>query len=173
MAPRCQCRSARVHSRGFHDVSSRTTSATSLVRLGDVGGRRCLPVIFDGTLIIYMRRTTFHNGRGVSGRILGGLAKPDKSGGPVEPDLTECGHLDQIREVTPSADGCEDCLRTGSQWVHLRLCLSCGHVGCCDQSSGRHATGHWKATSHPIIRSFERGEDWAWCFEDDLVLEPA
>ncbi len=90
----------------------------------------------------------------------------------MEPDLAECGHLDQIRDVTPSADGCEDCLRTGGQWVHLRLCLTCGHVGCCDQSTGRHATAHWKSTRHPIIRSFERGEDWAWCFEDDLVLEP-
>ena len=90
----------------------------------------------------------------------------------MEQDITECGHLDQIRDVAPSADGCEDCLRTGGQWVHLRLCLSCGHVGCCDQSAGQHATGHWNATGHPIIRSFERGEDWAWCFADVLVLEP-
>jgi uncharacterized UBP type Zn finger protein len=91
----------------------------------------------------------------------------------VEFEVTECRHLDQIREVTPSADGCEDCLRTGGHWVHLRLCLTCGHVGCCDNSAGRHATAHWRATGHPIIRSFEPGEDWAWCFEDDLVLEPA
>ena len=91
----------------------------------------------------------------------------------MEQGSDACAHLDQIRDVTPSADGCEDCLRTGGHWVHLRLCLTCGHVGCCDNSPGRHATGHWRATGHPIIRSFEPCEDWAWCFEDDLVLEPA
>ena len=90
----------------------------------------------------------------------------------MDQELDQCGHLDQIADVTPSAAGCEDCLRTGGQWVHLRLCLTCGHVGCCDQSPNRHATAHWHATGHPIIRSFEPGEDWAWCFEDQLVLEP-
>ena len=83
-----------------------------------------------------------------------------------------CGHLDQIVDVTPSSDGCEDCLRIGGRWVHLRMCMSCGHVGCCDSSPGQHATGHWRAhRDHPIIRSYEPGEDWWWCYEDDLAFE--
>ena len=61
----------------------------------------------------------------------------------------------------------------GSEWVHLRLCLSCGHVGCCDDSPNRHATKHFRKIHHPIIRSLEPGEDWGWCFIDELVMEPA
>jgi uncharacterized UBP type Zn finger protein len=87
--------------------------------------------------------------------------------------MLECTHLDQINEVTPSADGCEDCLRIGSTWVHLRLCLTCGHVGCCDSSPNRHASAHARDTGHPIVRSLEPGEDWAWCYVDQVVLEPA
>jgi len=82
-----------------------------------------------------------------------------------------CQHIAQIQDVRPSARGCEDCLRIGGWWVHLRLCLSCGHVGCCDQSPNRHATAHFKATEHPVIRSFEPGEDWGWCFVDEAYLE--
>jgi uncharacterized UBP type Zn finger protein len=78
---------------------------------------------------------------------------------------------DQMREVTPSADGGEDCLRSGDTWVHLRLCMMCGHVGCCDQSKNRHATKHFHATGHPIIKSFEPGEDWGWCYVDELFLD--
>jgi uncharacterized UBP type Zn finger protein len=84
-----------------------------------------------------------------------------------------CSHLGQIRDVAPSADGCEDCLRIGGQWVHLRLCLTCGHVGCCDSSPNRHATAHVRATHHPLVRSLELGEDWAWCYVDEVVLAPA
>jgi uncharacterized UBP type Zn finger protein len=73
-------------------------------------------------------------------------------------------HLKEIRKVTPSASGCEDCLRAGGSWVHLRLCLSCGHVGCCDSSPNQHATKHFHATKHPIVQSFEPGESWRWCF---------
>ena len=87
-------------------------------------------------------------------------------------DDVPCSHLDSIREVTPSAAGCEECLQTGGSWVHLRLCLTCGHVGCCDNSPNRHATKHYNATRHPIIRSFEKGEDWIWCYEDKVYLEP-
>ena len=72
----------------------------------------------------------------------------------------QCTHLDQIQEVTPSANGCEDCLKIGDTWVHLRLCLICGHVGCCDSSKNKHATKHFHATNHPIIQSFQPGEDW-------------
>ena len=84
-----------------------------------------------------------------------------------------CSHLDAIRDVTPSAKGCEECLKIGAWWVHLRLCLTCGHVGCCDSSPNRHATKHFKAAGHPIVRSFEPGENWIWCFVDQVVLEPA
>ena len=83
----------------------------------------------------------------------------------------DCSHLDTIRDVTPSADGCEECLAIGSTWVHLRLCLACGHVGCCDNSPNRHSTRHFDTTFHPIIRSFEPNEDWGWCFVDGVFLD--
>ncbi|HWM87358.1 MAG TPA: UBP-type zinc finger domain-containing protein [Kofleriaceae bacterium] len=82
-----------------------------------------------------------------------------------------CNHLDQIQRVRPGSKGCEECLRAGDSWVHLRLCLSCGHVGCCDSSRNKHATKHFHATTHPIVRSFEPGETWAWCFVDEEVVE--
>jgi len=81
-----------------------------------------------------------------------------------------CSHLDQVAEVAASSPGCEECLRLGEHWVHLRLCLSCGHVGCCDSSKHRHATAHFWATSHPIVRSLEPGEDWRWCYVDEVVV---
>ena len=81
-----------------------------------------------------------------------------------------CSHLDTVADVTPSSDGCEDCLGMGAQWVHLRLCMTCGHVGCCDSSPNRHATAHWHDAGHPIIRSYEPGEDWWWCYADDFAF---
>ncbi|MGD9762763.1 MAG: cation:proton antiporter [Candidatus Binatia bacterium] len=81
-----------------------------------------------------------------------------------------CAHLDRINRVRPSAPGCEDCLRLGSRWVHLRICMSCGHVGCCDSSPHRHASAHWQDSGHPIMRSLEPGEKWGWCFPDELTL---
>lgn len=81
-----------------------------------------------------------------------------------------CTHLDQIRDVRPSAGGCEDCLRIGAQWVHLRECMTCGHIGCCDSSPNRHATKHFHSTQHPIMKSFEPGEDWMWCFVDEVEV---
>jgi hypothetical protein len=84
---------------------------------------------------------------------------------------TVCTHVDTVRPVTPSGDGCEDCLRIGGHWVHLRLCMACGHVGCCDNSPNRHARAHWRERpGHPIIRSYEPGEDWWWCFEDEVAF---
>ena len=74
--------------------------------------------------------------------------------------MTACAHQNQIRNVRPHTQGCEECLKTGDTWVHLRECLSCGHVGCCDSSKNRHATKHYAHTKHPIMRSFEPGEDW-------------
>ena len=86
----------------------------------------------------------------------------------------QCTHLDTVRNVAPKTpEGCEECLASGSRWVHLRLCLECGHVGCCDDSPNRHATHHFHATKHALIRSFERGEDWGWCFVDEVFMEPA
>ena len=83
----------------------------------------------------------------------------------------ECTHLDSIKEVTPSAEGCEECLQTGDWWVHLRLCLTCGHVGCCDSSPNKHASKHTKETGHPIVESFEPGEDWLWCYIDEVYVD--
>jgi len=83
----------------------------------------------------------------------------------------ECTHVDGVRDVTPSALGCEECLREGSAWFHLRVCRTCGHVGCCDQSPGRHATKHFHATKHPIMRSIEPGESWMWCYIDEVMFE--
>jgi hypothetical protein len=84
-----------------------------------------------------------------------------------------CTHLHTIREVSPSHAGCEDCLRIGGRWVHLRLCLACGHVGCCDQSPNRHAAAHFHAVGHPLIQSLEPGENWLWCYVDEVMMEPA
>jgi len=81
-----------------------------------------------------------------------------------------CTHLDQIGAVSPSAEGCEDCLKIGGNWVYLRICLTCGHVGCCDNSPNRHATKHFHATGHPVIQSFEPGEDWRWCYIDQAPV---
>lgn len=83
-----------------------------------------------------------------------------------------CTHLDQIHDVEPrTPNGCEECLQTHSSWVHLRLCLNCGHVGCCDDSPNKHATGHYRGTQHAFIRSFEPDEAWAYCFPDELFFE--
>jgi uncharacterized UBP type Zn finger protein len=85
---------------------------------------------------------------------------------------TSCGHVkDHVKSVKPSAKGCEDCLKTGDTWVHLRMCLECGHVGCCDSSKNRHARAHFGATQHPIIQSAERGEKWRWCYVDEIYLD--
>jgi uncharacterized UBP type Zn finger protein len=83
----------------------------------------------------------------------------------------ECTHLDQIRISSSNQPGCQECLAIGGTWVHLRLCVECGQVGCCDNSPNRHATRHYQATGHPIIRSYEPGEDWWWCYADELTFE--
>jgi uncharacterized UBP type Zn finger protein len=83
----------------------------------------------------------------------------------------ECPHVALVKDVTPHTRGCEECLKMGSRWVHLRLCRNCGHVGCCDSSPNRHATKHFHATGHPIVTSFEPGEDWSWCYVDEMEVE--
>ena len=82
-----------------------------------------------------------------------------------------CAHLEQVQEVTPSAEGCEDCLKIGDKWVHLRICKICGHVGCCDNSKNRHATQHFHDTGHPVIQSFEQGESWKYCYVDKMMFD--
>ena len=79
-----------------------------------------------------------------------------------------CPHVEQIRPVTPRSQGCEECLASGGRWVHLRLCWTCGQIGCCDSSPNRHASKHARAEGHPLIRSLEPGEDWTWCFVDEV-----
>jgi uncharacterized UBP type Zn finger protein len=81
-----------------------------------------------------------------------------------------CMHLNQIGNFKPKAHVCEDCLKMGDSWLHLRICLICGYVGCCDQSKNKHATRHFHATNHPIIQSIEPGEDWRWCYIDEMVV---
>ncbi len=79
-----------------------------------------------------------------------------------------CSHLTATPKATPQSKGCAECLASGDTWVHLRLCLTCGHVGCCDSSKNKHATRHFHETQHPVIRSFEPGEDWRWCYVDEV-----
>ncbi len=86
--------------------------------------------------------------------------------------MAMCEHFEDLQPVTPSADGCEECLQMGDRWVHLRICLICGHVGCCAASKNKHATKHFHATTHPIVRSVERGESWMWCYVDNLFMQP-
>jgi uncharacterized UBP type Zn finger protein len=86
--------------------------------------------------------------------------------------MPDCTHLDHVHvtQLPDAVDGCEDCLATGEKWLHLRICLECGHVGCCDDSPNRHATAHADDHSHPIIRSLEPGEEWSWCYLDEVAM---
>lgn len=87
--------------------------------------------------------------------------------------MAQCQHVGSLVEPEPdpvTPQGCEECLRDGDRWVHLRLCLGCGHVGCCDSSVNKHATKHSQAEGHPIVRSFEPGESWRWCFVDHALV---
>ncbi|MFH8369415.1 UBP-type zinc finger domain-containing protein [Streptomyces sp. NPDC018031] len=85
-----------------------------------------------------------------------------------------CGHLDQVRAVEPSsADSCPACVAAGDSWVHLRMCQTCGNIGCCDSSDNKHATAHHQSTGHPLVRSYEPGEGWWWCYDDQLLFEVA
>ena len=81
-----------------------------------------------------------------------------------------CTHLDQIRDVSPRTQGCEECLQMGDTWFHLRMCLTCGHVGCCDSSKNKHASAHWHENDHPVVASAQPGEAWRWCFVDDMYV---
>jgi uncharacterized UBP type Zn finger protein len=87
--------------------------------------------------------------------------------------MVECTHLDtiEVAEVPDDVAGCEECLRDGGTWVHLRMCQQCRHIGCCDNSPGKHATGHYESTKHPIIKSAQPGESWSWCYVDERMFE--
>ncbi len=82
-----------------------------------------------------------------------------------------CSHTDTVHTVTPSALGCEECLKTGSRWVHLRLCRTCGHVGCCESSPNKHALKHYRASTHPVIEGYDPPEGWGWCYADEVYLK--
>ncbi|MEP6775857.1 MAG: cyclic nucleotide-binding domain-containing protein, partial [Chloroflexota bacterium] len=83
-----------------------------------------------------------------------------------------CTHLNRIEDVEPTSSGCEECLEAADPWVHLRVCMTCGHVGCCDESKNHHASAHSHTSGHPIMRSFEPGEDWMWCYDDQMLIYP-
>jgi uncharacterized UBP type Zn finger protein len=87
-------------------------------------------------------------------------------------EVNTCDHLQQVNQnIKSNTKGCEECEKIGSDWVHLRLCLTCGHVGCCDSSPNKHATKHFHHIKHPIIKSYEPGENWKWCYVDELMIE--
>jgi uncharacterized UBP type Zn finger protein len=86
-------------------------------------------------------------------------------------EMATCTHINEVQEVTPHSQGCEECLKTGDSWVHLRVCLICGHVGCCDSSKNKHATKHYRETGHRVVISAEPGEKWAWCYGDEMFVE--
>jgi tellurite resistance protein TerC len=90
---------------------------------------------------------------------------------PGVPKMPTCTHRDQIANVTPNTEGCEECLQSGERWVQLRMCLACGHVGCCDSSKNKHATAHFQASGHPIMRTIEPGESWKWCYVDRMMVD--
>jgi uncharacterized UBP type Zn finger protein len=81
----------------------------------------------------------------------------------------KCTHLDQIKVRETANHACEECMKSGDSWVHLRMCLTCGHVGCCDSSKNKHATKHFHRTKHPLMRSIEPGENWIWCYVDGIM----
>jgi uncharacterized UBP type Zn finger protein len=90
---------------------------------------------------------------------------------PAGAQAKNCTHVSMIEEVIPSGQGCLECLRMGDTWFHLRVCMTCGQVGCCDQSKNRHARKHYEQTGHAVVRSFQPGEKWMWCFADEVYLK--
>ncbi len=90
-----------------------------------------------------------------------------------ELDTQDCLHLAEIKDHVPSSEGCGKCLQMGDTWVNLRMCLICGHVGCCDNSKNTHASKHFHETKHPMIVSFQPNEDWLWCYVDEAIFDPS
>lgn len=115
--------------------------------------------------MIFRRRNRDDGGAARRGR--------DPWAGGARPTAPSCAHLAGLPDPEPepsTPDGCTECLANGTTWVHLRKCLTCGHIGCCDTGRWRHATAHHNETGHPIMRSFEPGERWRWCFEDESLV---
>jgi uncharacterized UBP type Zn finger protein len=102
---------------------------------------------------------------------LGKMTSCVRRGATEEQSVNRCEHFEQIRDVVPSAHGCEDCIKAGDTWNELRICLTCGHVGCCDDSDNRHASKHFETTQHPLIKSFDPGETWGWCYLDKRYFD--
>jgi hypothetical protein len=121
-------------------------------------------ILWAGLRIKYV---AFHPGGGLTMRQITD-ACGGQGGGQI---MSACTHLSHIHKVTPHTKGCQECLKMGDTWVHLRLCMECGHVGCCDSSKNKHATKHFHRSKHPIMRSLEPGENWGWCFVDELELD--
>ena len=90
---------------------------------------------------------------------------------PKNARVKACSHRDQMRDVKPRTEGCGECLKLGERWVELRMCLKCGNVGCCDSSKNRHATAHFRASGHPVMRSIQPGESWRWCYVDKMRVD--
>jgi hypothetical protein len=121
-----------------------------------------------------MRSLARHYATGTAGWSGEGYTAPHSNIPPLPlgqvPAMGRCTHLEQVRDVAPRTKGCEECVKAGTHWVHLRFCRTCGHVGCCDDSY-RHASAHFKTTGHPIMESLEPGETWAWCFADEMMVD--
>ena len=130
--------------------------AAAKLALGDV--YHVPPLVSLGAIVIIMLAS-----------VLASLLFPRQE--EEAPSIAACTHRDQIADVAPNTEGCEECLKSGERWVHLRMCLKCGHVGCCDSSPNKHATAHFRATGHPIVRSLEPGERWRWCYVDKVMLD--
>ncbi|HEX2332100.1 MAG TPA: TerC/Alx family metal homeostasis membrane protein [Burkholderiales bacterium] len=130
--------------------------AAAKLALGDV--YHVPPLVSLGAIVVIMLAS-----------VIASLLFPKREeAAPVKP---ACTHLNQVADAAPKTDGCEECLQQGERWVHLRLCLTCGHVGCCDSSPNKHATAHFRATGHPIVRSLEPRERWRWCYVDKTMLD--
>lgn len=150
-----------VHTRHAHEAEGLFAAGADRVVVEEVEG---VVGVLDDVLESYGAEPDAARQALRSGPVDGAIYAPPR----VEP--ATCSHAGRMRPVMPTSQGCLECRDSGSQWVHLRLCMTCGHVGCCDSSPNRHADAHWKATGHPIIRSFQPGEDWFWCYADQATL---
>ena len=126
-------------------------------------------VFYGAGGVTFRSRESSNGGFALSKKGLAGWFHQDKRLEGVA--MENCTHLSQIKQVTPHSKGCEECLKMGDTWVHLRLCMECGHVGCCDSSKNKHATKHFHRSKHPIMKSLEPGETWGWCYVDELELD--
>jgi low temperature requirement protein LtrA len=165
-------------SSGYTDlVPSRILFAVASLGLAAFGGTLD-PLLFLGLMLLFLVAEIAIESRSGPVALLHDKERPgaEPEGTPMPGDVFRvamskgCTHLDQARDVTPSANGCEECLALGETWVQARICLICGHVGCCETSKNRHAWKHYQETGHPLIESFEPGNKWRWCYIDETYL---